>query len=182
MTSEPKRAAIFLDRDGVINRDHPDYVKSWDEFEFLPGSLEALAALSQSSYAIIVATNQSGVGRGLLTEATLQDMHARMLDRVRASGGRIDAIYHCPHTPSEHCNCRKPSPGLFLDAARELGIDLAKSWAIGDSYRDAEAANTLGIRSILVKRVIPDNSAKLANLRSIQVEDLHEAVDVILRG
>ena len=182
MTGEPKRAAVFLDRDGVINKDRPDYVKSWEEFEFLPGSLEALATLSRTAYAIVIATNQSGVGRGLLTEPTLKEIHARMLDKIRACGGRIDAIYYCPHAPSDDCDCRKPSPGLFLNAARDLRIDLAKSWAVGDSYRDAEAACAAGIRSILVRRMMADRSAKAASLPSINVETLCEAVGVILRG
>ena len=136
-----KKQAVFLDRDGVINMDRPDFVKSWEEFEFLPGSLEALAALAGTSYKIVVITNQSGVGRGLLTQETLDQMHARMAERIRASGGRIDAIYYCPHVPEAGCDCRKPAIGLFVKAARDLDIDLTSSWAIGDRYRDAQAAH-----------------------------------------
>ena len=175
-----KTQAIFLDRDGVINRDRPDFVKSWDEFEFLPQSLEALAALSRTAYKIVVITNQSGVGRGLLTQKTLEGMHARMIDRVRASGGRIDAIYYCPHAPSVGCNCRKPAVGLFLDAARDLDIDLAFSWAIGDSYRDAQAANRAGVQAILLERILPDPSVVPASpLHMIRATDLFDAVRII---
>jgi histidinol-phosphate phosphatase family protein len=151
--------AVFLDRDGVINRDRADFVKSWEEFEFLPHSLDALAALARTPYKIVVVSNQSGVGRGLLSEATLQHMHAQMLARIRESGGRIDAIYYCPHAPDAGCDCRKPSPGLFLQAARDMNLDLASSWSIGDSHRDAQAAHRAGVRSILIDRSLPDPTA-----------------------
>lgn len=116
--------AVFLDRDGVINADRPDFVKSWEEFEFLPNSLDALAVLSQTPYKIVVITNQSGVVRGLLSEKTLRQIHARMTERVSGSGGRTDAIYYCPHAPLVGCHCRKPAAGLFFEAARDLDINL----------------------------------------------------------
>jgi histidinol-phosphate phosphatase family protein len=175
-----KSQAVFLDRDGVINRDRPDFVKSWEEFEFLPHCLEALAALSRTPYKIVVITNQSGVGRGLLTERTLEQMHAQMIDRVRASGGRIDAIYYCPHAPSIGCDCRKPATGLFLEAARDLNINLTLSWAIGDSHRDAQAANRAGVQAILLDRILPDHSAVPASpLQFVRAADLLEAVRII---
>ncbi len=155
--------AVFLDRDGVINRDRPDFVKSWEEFEFLP-----------------VITNQSGIGRGLLTEETLEQMHAQMIDQVRASGGRIDAIYYCPHVPNVGCECRKPATGLFFEAARDLNIDLATSWAIGDSHRDAQAANRAGVQAILLNRILPDQSAVPASpLRFVRAADLLDAVRIV---
>jgi D-glycero-D-manno-heptose 1,7-bisphosphate phosphatase len=154
-----KSPAVFLDRDGVINRDRADFVKSWEEFEFLPRSLEALAALARTPYKIVILTNQSGVGRGLLTETALQQMHAKMLDCIHESGGRIDAIYYCPHAPDAGCDCRKPSPGLFFQAARDLNLDLASSWSIGDSHRDLQAAHRAGVRSILIDRILPDPTA-----------------------
>ena len=175
-----KSPAVFLDRDGVINIDRSDFVKSWEEFEFVPGSLEALAALSQTSYKIVVITNQSGIGRGLLTQETLEQMHARMIDRVGASGGRIDAIYYCPHAPGAGCECRKPAAGLFFEAARDLDIDLSLSWAIGDRHRDAEAANRAGVRAILLDRVLPDPNAVVESpVQFIRAADLFAAVQII---
>ena len=175
-----KSPAVFLDRDGVINIDRTDFVKSWEEFEFAPGSLEALAALSQTSYKIVVITNQSGIGRGLLTQETLEQMHARMIDRVGASGGRIDAIYYCPHAPGAGCECRKPAAGLFFEAARDLDIDLSLSWAIGDRHRDAEAANRAGVRAILLDRVLPDPNAVVESpVQFIRAADLFAAVQII---
>ena len=175
-----KSQAVFLDRDGVINRDRPDFVKSWEEFEFLPHSLEALAVLSQTPYKIVVITNQSGVGRGLLTQRTLEQMHARMIDCVRSGGGRIDAIYYCPHAPSVGCDCRKPAYGLFLKAARDLDINLTLSWAIGDSHRDAQAANRAGVQGILLNRNLPDQGAVPASsLQFVRATDLLDAVRII---
>ena len=178
-----KSQAVFLDRDGVINRDRPDFVKSWEEFEFLPHSLEALAALSRTPYKIVVITNQSGVGRGLLTERTLEQMHARMLDRVRANGGRIDAIYYCPHAPSVGCDCRKPATGLFLEAAQDLDIDLKWSWAIGDSHRDVQAANRAGVQAILLDRILRDQgSVPALPLQFVRAADLLDAVRIIQKS
>lgn len=172
--------AVFLDRDGVINRDRLDYVKSWEEFEFLPNSLEGLRALAQTPYAIVIISNQSGIGRGLLSEDTLQEMHHRMMDRIHAAGGRIDAIYYCPHVPEAGCTCRKPAAGLFFQAARELDLDLAASWAIGDSYRDAEAANRAGAQSILLNRSLPDHSAIPAvPIQARRTVDLLSAVKLV---
>jgi D-glycero-D-manno-heptose 1,7-bisphosphate phosphatase len=175
-----KRPAIFLDRDGVINSDRIDFVKSWEEFEFLPFSLEALAALSKTRYWIVVVTNQSGVARGLLTETELQQIHTRMIDRVRASGGRIDAVYYCPHSPDAGCSCRKPAPELFFKAARESGLDLTSSWAIGDSRRDVEAASRAGVRAILLDRSLPDASASAHfPYRFLRATDLLDAVRLV---
>jgi D-glycero-D-manno-heptose 1,7-bisphosphate phosphatase len=172
--------AVFLDRDGVINADRPDFVKSWEEFEFLPDSLEALAVLSQTPYKIVVITNQSGVGRGLLSERTLERMHARMIDRVRASGGRIDAIYYCPHDPGVGCDCRKPATGLFFDAARDFDINLTLSWAIGDSHRDTQAANRAGVQAILLDRMLPDQTAVPGSaLQFVRAINLFDAVRII---
>jgi D-glycero-D-manno-heptose 1,7-bisphosphate phosphatase len=144
-------AAVFLDRDGVINRDRPDYVRSWDEFEFLPGVLEAFCILASQPLRVVVVSNQSCIGRGLVSRETVDEIHARMTEAVRESGGRIDAVYYCPHRPDEDCPCRKPRPGLILRAARELDIDLAASWMIGDDLKDLEAAEAAGVRPVLVR-------------------------------
>jgi D-glycero-D-manno-heptose 1,7-bisphosphate phosphatase len=145
------KAAVFLDRDGVINRDRPDYVKSWEEFEFLPGVLEAFRVLASGPHLVVVISNQSCIGRGLVSRGTVDEIHARMTEAVRRSGGRIDAVYYCPHRPDEDCPCRKPRPGLILAAARELDIDLAASWLVGDDMRDLETAKAAGVRPVLVR-------------------------------
>jgi D-glycero-D-manno-heptose 1,7-bisphosphate phosphatase len=145
---------VFIDRDGVINRKRPEphYVTSWEEFEFLPGALEGLAALARTDARIIVVTNQRGIARGVYTEETLVDMHARMKAAVEAAGGRIDAIYYCPHEGG--CECRKPATGMFERAAREVpGADLAEAVVIGDNVCDLEAAARLGCPSVLVGSV-----------------------------
>jgi len=142
---------VFLDRDGVINRKMPEprYVTSWGEFEFLPGALEGLASLAKMDVRIVVVSNQRGVARGVYTEETLADMHSRMKAAVEAAGGRIDAIYYCPHEGG--CNCRKPATGMFEQAAREIpGVDLREAIVIGDNVCDLEAAARLGCPSILV--------------------------------
>ena len=178
-----KSQAIFLDRDGVINRDRKDFVKSWEEFEFLPHALEALAALAQTPYRIVVLTNQSGVGRGLLTERTLQQIHAKMIDRIRECGGRIDAIYYCPHRPDAGCDCRTPSAGLFFEAARDLDFNLTLSWAIGDSHRDVRAASRAGVEAILLDRILPEPGAMATPpLESHRATDLLDAVRIILNS
>ena len=167
--------AVFLDRDGVINADRPDFVKSWREFEFLPGALDALALLAETPYRVVVLTNQSGVGRGLLTEATLRDMHHRMLDCVRASAGRIDAIYYCPHVPDDRCTCRKPAPGMFLRASADLNIDLTCSWMVGDRLSDVEAAAAAGVRSILISNGVGAGG-------HLQASDFLDAARLLHRG
>jgi len=142
--------AVFLDRDGVINENRDNYVKSLTEFHFLPGALEALALLATTPLAVVVVTNQSAVGRGRMSEATLTAIHDWMLARVRDAGGRIDAVYTCPHRPEDACSCRKPQPHLLYQAAWELGIDLQRSVFVGDSVSDARAARAAGCDFILV--------------------------------
>lgn len=144
------RRAIFLDRDGVINVNRPDHIKSWDEFVFLPRVLEALRRLASSEFVILVTTNQSTIGRGTTSESTVQAIHARMITEVTRAGGRIDAVYYCPHKPDDHCDCRKPQPGMYRRAARERNIDLTQSIVIGDAFADIAAAFAIGARPILV--------------------------------
>ena len=143
-------SAVFLDRDGVINRKAPEgeYVESWEAFEFLPGALEALARLAELRAPIAVATNQRGVARGRLTAAELEEIHARMLAAVEAAGGRIDAVYHCPHEGG--CRCRKPEVGMFERAAAELGVTLSDAVVVGDSASDMLAAERVGALGVLI--------------------------------
>ncbi|MBI5305146.1 MAG: D-glycero-beta-D-manno-heptose 1,7-bisphosphate 7-phosphatase [Chloroflexi bacterium] len=144
------RRAIFLDRDGVINVNRADHVKSWDEFVFLPGALEALRDLAASEFVIIVTTNQAAIARGMTSEVVVRDIHARMSTAIARAGGRVDAIYFCPHRPEDACACRKPETGMYRDAARALGIDTTRSYVIGDAQADVDAARAIGAQGILV--------------------------------
>lgn len=142
--------AVFLDRDGVINENRDDYVKDWTEVRFIPGALEALARLSSLPFSIVLITNQSAIGRGILTLEQVESIHRRLVTEIQVHGGRIDGVYYCPHHPDAGCDCRKPQPGLLYRAARELELDLARSYLIGDAISDVEAALAAGCRPILV--------------------------------
>ena len=142
---------VFLDRDGVINQDSPDYIKSWSEFHFLPGSLEALRRLTQHGFRLFIITNQSVINRQMISVETLEDIHDRMRAQIRLHGGKIHDVFYCPHTPEDHCACRKPRPGLLESIARHYGVSLAGVPAIGDSLRDLQAAAAVGARPILVR-------------------------------
>jgi D-glycero-D-manno-heptose 1,7-bisphosphate phosphatase len=142
---------LILDRDGVINQDSPDYIKSPAEWQAIPGSLEAIARLSGAGWKLAVATNQAGLGRGLFELEALEAIHRKMIAAVEAAGGAIHAIRYCPHAPDEGCECRKPKPGLLLQLARENHIDLAQSWFVGDSLRDLQAAWAAKTGAILVR-------------------------------
>ena len=141
---------IILDRDGTINRDSDDYIKSPEEWQPLPGALEAIARLSQAGWHLVIASNQSGLGRGLFDVATLNQMHDKMNKMLSAAGGRIDAIFYCPHVPQDQCNCRKPLSGLFEQIGDRFGAQLDQVNAVGDNLRDAQAAAAVGCRTHLV--------------------------------
>lgn len=141
---------IVLDRDGVINVDSASFIKSPAEWKPIPGSLEAIARLHQAGYRVVVATNQSGVGRNLFDMDTLNAIHQKMHQSVAALGGRIDAIFYCPHTGDDNCDCRKPKPGMFRRIAGCFNVDLTGVPTVGDSLRDLQAADQVGARSYLV--------------------------------
>ena len=143
-------STIFLDRDGVISENRSDYVKSWHEFRFLPGSKEAIAQLTRAGHRIIVCTNQACIARGIIPVETVEGIHRRMLAEVGQAGGRIEKVYYCPHGKDEGCSCRKPRPGLLLRARDELGIDLHDALYIGDSITDIRAGLAAGISAVLV--------------------------------
>jgi D-glycero-D-manno-heptose 1,7-bisphosphate phosphatase len=143
---------VFLDRDGVINHDSPNYIKSWSEFRFLPGSIEAIKRLHLNGFAVIIITNQSAVNRGMISQAELENMHTRMNAAVESGGGKITDIFYCPHTPDEGCGCRKPKPGLIRMAQEQYRIDLSNACMAGDSAKDIECARNAGCgRSVLVR-------------------------------
>ena len=146
-----EKGLLILDRDGVINRDSSEFVKSVEEWLPLPGSIEAIADLSRAGYTVAVASNQSGLARGLFDEAALAAMHDQLRERVAAHGGQVDRIVVCPHGPDDHCPCRKPKPGLLLQLGEHYATSLHGVPAIGDSLRDLQAAAAVGARPILVR-------------------------------
>lgn len=141
---------VILDRDGVINFDSTQYIKSPAEWKPIPGSIEAIAKLFQAGFRIVIATNQSGVGRSLFEMDTLNAIHEKMHKAVAAAGGRIDAIFFCPHAEDDHCNCRKPKTGMFKRISECFNVQLDEVPAIGDSLRDLQAASASGCQPILV--------------------------------
>lgn len=141
---------IVLDRDGVINYDSAEFIKSPDEWKPIPGSLEAIARLTQLGYHIVVATNQSGVGRGLFDMDVLNAIHDKMNKAVLQAGGRIDAVFFCPHTNMDKCDCRKPRPGMLLDIANRFNRDMQDVPVVGDALRDLQAAAAVGAQPVLV--------------------------------
>ncbi len=173
---------VILDRDGVINEDSDAYIKSPAEWIPIPGSLEAIARLNRADYRVVVATNQSGIARGMFDFDTLNAIHDKMHRALSDVDGNIDAVFYCPHGPDDNCDCRKPKPGLLQDIGRRLGIALPGVPAIGDSLRDLEAAQAVRARPILVRtgkglRTLD----KLGNTHGISVYDnLAAAVDALL--
>ena len=176
--------AIFLDRDGVINHNRSDYVKTWEEYIFLPNVFEPLKRLAQSEYTIVIISNQSPIGRGLVQRETVEAINQRMKAEIESRGGRVDGVYYCPHHPDEECDCRKPRPGLLLRAARELNLDLSRSYFIGDAVSDVEAALAADCTPLYVQTGLGND--QLAYLKEKGFEhiktfpDLQGAVDFIL--
>lgn len=150
VSPDGSRRWVILDRDGVINQDSPDYIRSLADWRPLPGAIQAIARLSEAGFGLAVATNQSGVGRGYLDLPALDAIHARLREQVAAAGGRLAAIACCPHTPDEHCACRKPRPGLLKRLMAECGFAAADALMIGDAARDLEAARAAGLAALAV--------------------------------
>lgn len=147
-----KSPAIFLDRDGVIIENVDTYIRSWEDVIFLPSSLDSLRKLNASVYKIVIITNQSAVGRGLISLAQAQEINQKAIDVILQTGGRVDGLFMCPHSPQEGCDCRKPLPGLILKAAELLTLDLQHSILIGDAITDIQSGQAAGIpTNILVK-------------------------------
>lgn len=172
---------LVLDRDGVINEDSPDYIKSPEEWRPLPGSLEAIARLSNAGWSVAVASNQSGVARGLFDEATLRLINAKMRAAVEAAGGRLEHIVCCPHGPDVGCPCRKPRPGLLNQLATIYRAPPTSMTVVGDSLRDIEAARSVGARPILVRTGNGTTTeAELASPAVAVFDDLSAAADALL--
>ncbi len=184
MTMPPETPApriVVVDRDGVINRESPDFIRSPAEWQALPGSLEAIAQFNAAGYQVIVATNQSGVGRGLFTMETLDEIHRKMINAVEGAGGKISGVFVCPHAPDANCDCRKPRPGLLRQIEAALGQKLHGEPVIGDSERDLRAAQAVGARAILVRTGNGrQTEARLAGQEALEVFDDLAAVAAAL--
>ncbi len=170
--------AVFLDRDGTINQDREGYTYTKKDFLFLPGVIPALKKFSKTGFTLIVITNQSGIGRGYYTEKDMRALHQWMISEVQKKGGRIDAIYHCPHTDVDGCICRKPKIDLFLRAAQDFGINLSKSWFVGDSDTDVIAGREANVRTIKIGGRMP-KALKLEP--NFYAKDLEDAAQRIIR-
>jgi len=172
---------LIVDRDGVINEDSKEFIKSVAEWRPIKGSLEAIAALTAAGYRIAVVTNQSGVGRGLLDEATLEAIHEHMRAEIRAAGGAIAGVYYCPHLPEAGCECRKPRPGLLRAVERDLGLPVRGAPFIGDRASDIEAARAVGAEAVLVRTGNGVATEGLVVARGVPVfDDLSAAAQDIL--
>jgi D-glycero-D-manno-heptose 1,7-bisphosphate phosphatase len=157
MANSELRPAVFLDRDGTLNVD-VGYLHALDQLELFPWTGDALRLLKRAGYLLVVVSNQAGIAQGMIAPGFVEQAHAEMVRRVREGGGDLDALYYCPHHPrgavtqySTDCRCRKPRPGMIEDAARDLGIDVARSWAVGDKWLDVQMGHAAGARSILVR-------------------------------
>jgi D-glycero-D-manno-heptose 1,7-bisphosphate phosphatase len=169
---------IILDRDGVINHDSDDYIKSVDEWHAIPGSLDAIAHINQMNIPVVICSNQSGVGRGLFSVDALHEMHLKLKQLLSAVNGHIDNIYVCLHHPDDHCECRKPQPGMMIAATHDYDADPAHTLVIGDSLRDIEAAHAAGCKAVLVKTGKGKRTAELTTLPAIAVyDDLATAIE-----
>jgi len=174
---------IILDRDGVINYDSDQYIKSPEEWKPIPGSLEAIARLTQWNWRVVIATNQSGLAQGLFDMLTLTEIHEKMIQAVANAGGRIDAIFYCPHTNANNCNCRKPKPGMLLEIASRFGMELKNVPAVGDSLRDLQAAISANAKPILVRTGKGEKTSKLPDFpaETIVYQNLATAVNGLLK-
>lgn len=179
------RKVVFLDRDGVINRDSATYIKSWAEFEFIPGSLEAIKLLTLNGFIAIVITNQSVIHRNMVTEQGLEYIHDMMKKAVRSTGGEIKDIFFCPHIPEDRCNCRKPQPGLIFQAGQKYPIDIKTAAMVGDSAKDIECARSAGCKfAVLVQTGNGITAEKTLKTKQISPDyvarDLLDAVEWII--
>ncbi len=179
--------AIFLDRDGVLIENRSDYVRDWSQVSVLPDAIRALSNSIIRNYKVIIVTNQSAVGRGLMSLKTANEINEQLVNLIHRQGGKLDAVYICPHRPEENCSCRKPKPGLLLQAANDLSLDLSRSWMIGDAWSDLQAGQMAGVRqSILVRTGRGKEQLLLARPETIVsyliFDDLALALDGIRRS
>ncbi|MCC6696087.1 MAG: HAD family hydrolase [Candidatus Hydrogenedentes bacterium] len=174
-----RRPALFLDRDGTINGDRPDYVKSLAEFHFLPGAFAAMKRLAALDLPLIVVTNQSQIGQGITPEHVIREINDYLVREIEAHGGRITDIYVCPHAPWEGCGCRKPKPGLLLRASEEHHIDLSRSYMVGDRVSDVAAAMAAGCRCVFISPGMSPPAEVVSMNPEVIVRDLGEASEYL---
>ena len=185
MTIKRLPQAVLLDRDGVINFDSPDYILTPDQWLPIPGSLEAIARLTQAGIALAIVSNQSALGRGTIEQDSFNAIHAKMMLAIEQAGGFITHVSYCPHAPDEGCDCRKPKPGMVLDSLAACGAVANHAVMIGDSIRDMQAAYAAGVQGFLVQSGYGDADAILAATQQfmpdvLHVDDLAGAVDTLL--
>jgi D-glycero-D-manno-heptose 1,7-bisphosphate phosphatase len=163
---QPIPKLIILGRDGILNEFREDHIKAPEEWVAIPGALEAVSRLNHAGWHVVVSTNQSGIGRGMIDMTAVNAVHAHMMRSLQALGGRIDAVFFCPHTPEDACDCRKPLPGMALDIGRRYGVDLREVPMVGDTLRDLQAAQAAGCEPHLVRsgRAAALDAAQLASL------------------
>jgi D-glycero-D-manno-heptose 1,7-bisphosphate phosphatase len=176
--------AVFLDRDGVINRKAPegDYVIRWEEMTFLPGVVDAISLLNKAGFRVIVVTNQRCVAKGLITAQALESLHQQMCNALARDGARIDAVYYCPHEKDAGCGCRKPAPGMLLKAKADYGIDLSPSWMIGDSELDVEAGMNAGCKTARLWLDDPIRNSRADVVADFLLEATHKILQLEKAG
>src|SRR2546427_2366795 len=177
--ADPDGPVVLVDRDGGIIRDRSDYVKSWSEVELMPGAIDALTRLHRNGYRVAVVTNQSAIGRGIVPQEVVEDIHRRLATQIAEAGGRIDAFLVCPHTPDDQCSCRKPKPGLLQAAKRRLSVESSAPYMIGDQLSDVEAALAAGCRPILVTSPTHEPRSFDAGVSFAVALDLASAAEII---
>ena len=177
--------AIFLDRDGVLIENRHDYVREWSDVYVFPEAIRALTRPAIKNYKVVIVTNQSAVGRGLISLDTANEINNRLVNLIHSNGGQIDGVFICPHTPDDDCACRKPKPGLLLQASKELSLNLHRSWMIGDAWSDVQAGQAAGVQqSILLKtgrgaeQLLQPRPANITN--HLIFDDLTQAINAIL--
>jgi D-glycero-D-manno-heptose 1,7-bisphosphate phosphatase len=175
---------VFLDRDGVINRDSPEYIKSWREFEFLPRSLAALRLLNENLFQVLIITNQSAVNRRMISLRDLNHIHLKMNAAIKAAGGLIQDIFFCPHVPQDRCLCRKPKPGMLFSAQQKYRINLTAAYMVGDRAKDVECAKQAGCGCALLVQTASNEAERTLALKKIEpdfvAEDLFAAAEWII--
>ncbi len=177
--------AVFLDRDGVLIENRAEYIREWSQVLVYPKTYFSLKRIQDAGYKIVIVTNQSAVGRGLITLQKANEINQRLVDLIRDNGAQVDRVYLCPHQPEDHCDCRKPKPGMLLQAAEELSLDLSRSWLVGDAWSDMLAGQALNLQGkVLVKTGRGLEQLNLPKPNSINscfiADDLHDAVQLIV--
>jgi len=180
--------AIFLDRDGVLIHNRAKYIRTWDDVKIYPFTFQAISALAKLQYKIIVLTNQSAIGRGLVNTRTIHEINQQLENKIQANGGRIDRFYLCPHAPQDRCECRKPRPGLVFQAQNDFDIDLENSWLIGDAYTDILAGVNSGIKNLILvqtgrgKKQLKNFWKELDSINYLWTKNLWEAIKLIKKS